>query len=93
MMKVSQETNRAVLRGLAGCALLIVTVATSYAQQTTGTPGAPDATTTIDGNYLPPPPPRFGGTINMDAKDSKTVLAVEGGAAQGCAQRLADHDR
>ena len=72
MMKVSQEINRAVLRGgLAGCALLIVTVATSYAQQTTGTPGAPDATTTIDGNYLPPPPPRFGGTINMDAKDSK----------------------
>src|SRR6478736_1582836 len=72
MMQVSQEINRAVLRrGLAGCALLIVTVATSYAQQTTGTPGAPDATTTIDGNYLPPPPPRFGGTINMDAKDSK----------------------
>ncbi|MGB9061435.1 MAG: arylsulfatase, partial [Pseudolabrys sp.] len=71
-MQVSQEINRAVLRGgLAGCALLIVTVATSYAQQTTGTPGAPDATTTIDGNYLPPPPPRFGGTINMDAKDSK----------------------
>ena len=74
MMKVSQEINRAVLRGgLAGCALLIVTVATSYAQQTTGTPGAPDATTTIDGNYLPPPPPRFGGTINMDAKDSNRI--------------------
>ena len=38
---------------------------------TTGTPGAPDATTTIDGNYLPPAPPRFGGEISLDAKESK----------------------
>ena len=64
MMQVSQEINRAVLRGgLAGCALLIVTVATSYAQQITGTPGSPSATTTIDGKHLPPPPPQFGGVI------------------------------
>jgi arylsulfatase A-like enzyme len=41
------------------------------AQETTGVPGAPDATTTIDGNYLPPSPPRFGGEIGLDAKDSK----------------------
>ncbi len=41
------------------------------AQQTTGTPGSPSATTTIDGKYLPPPPAPFGGTINLDAKDSK----------------------
>ncbi|MGY3616219.1 arylsulfatase A-like enzyme [Bradyrhizobium sp. USDA 10063] len=41
------------------------------AQQTTGTPGAPNATTTIDGNYLPNPPPVFGGEIGLDAKDSK----------------------
>jgi hypothetical protein len=72
MMKFSKEITRAVLRGgLASCALLVLTVATSYAQQTTGTLGAPDATTTIDGNYLPPPPSRFGGTINMGVKDSK----------------------
>ena len=38
---------------------------------TTGTPGAPDATTSIDGNYLPPAPPRFGGDIGLDVKDSK----------------------
>jgi arylsulfatase A-like enzyme len=69
MMKFSKEINRAVLPGgLAGCALLVLTVATSYAQQT---PGAPDATTTIDGKYLPPPPPKFGGTINLEANDSK----------------------
>ena len=38
---------------------------------TTGTPGAPDATTSIDGNYLPPAPPRFGGDIGLGVKDSK----------------------
>ena len=43
----------------------------AMAQQTTGTPGAPNATTTIDGNYLPPAAPRFGGDIGLDAKDSK----------------------
>jgi hypothetical protein len=30
------------------------------AQETTGTPGAPNATTTIDGNYLPSPPKIWG---------------------------------
>ncbi|WP_414645138.1 arylsulfatase [Bradyrhizobium sp.] len=44
----------------------------STAQQITGTPGSPGATTTIDGKYLPPSPPPFRGTINMDAKDSKS---------------------
>ena len=38
---------------------------------TTGTPGAPDATTSIDGNYLPPAPPRFGGDIGLGVKDSR----------------------
>ncbi len=49
--------------------VLALTVGSTFAQQTTGTPGSPSATTTIDGKYLP------------------------SGAAQGCAQRLADHDR
>jgi arylsulfatase A-like enzyme len=41
------------------------------AQQRTGVPGAPDATTTIDGRYIPPPPPKFGGEINPNAAQSK----------------------
>jgi arylsulfatase A-like enzyme len=44
---------------------------TVHAQQVTGVPGSPSATTTIDGKYLPPPPPKFGGVINMSATDSK----------------------
>jgi arylsulfatase len=54
-----------------------VTMATSFAPtgwaqiQTTGEPGSPNATTTIDGRYIPAPPTPFGGVINMSAKDSK----------------------
>ncbi|WP_431323026.1 arylsulfatase [Rhizobium sp. YTU87027] len=44
---------------------------TVSAQETTGTPGAPDATTTVDGRYLPNPPAAFGGEIGLSAKDSK----------------------
>jgi arylsulfatase len=43
----------------------------AVAQQITGTPGSPGATTTIDGKQLPPEPPKFGGVIKEDAKDSK----------------------
>src|ERR1700738_1955843 len=45
--------------------------AQTAAQQITGTPGSPSATTTIDGTQLPPEPPKFGGVINENAKDSK----------------------
>src|SRR6476620_9833531 len=41
------------------------------AQQTTGVPGSPSSTTTIDGRQIPPPPAAFGGTINLDALRSK----------------------
>ena len=41
------------------------------AQQTSGTPGSPSATTTIDGRYLPNPPPQFGGEIKLNAAQSK----------------------
>jgi arylsulfatase A-like enzyme len=39
--------------------------------QTTGTPGSPGATTTIDGKQLPAPDPKFGGVITNDALKSK----------------------
>jgi len=40
------------------------------AQQVTGQPGSPSATTTIPGNQLPPPAPAFGGVIKETAPDS-----------------------
>jgi arylsulfatase A-like enzyme len=50
--------------------ILPITVAPVLAQQVTGTPGSPSATTTIDGKQIPPPPPKFGGVIKESAKDS-----------------------
>jgi hypothetical protein len=44
---------------------------TMHAQQLTGTPGSPSATTTIDGKQLPAPEPKFGGVIKRTAPESK----------------------
>jgi hypothetical protein len=43
----------------------------AMAQQTTGTPGSPSATTTIDGRYLPAPAQPFQGQIELNALQSK----------------------
>jgi arylsulfatase A-like enzyme len=65
-------TDRKSWLGLSFAGLMMAGIPAAYAQlQTSGTPGSPSATTTIDGKYLPPPPAPFGGTINLDAKDSK----------------------
>ncbi len=71
-MLSSRKPSRAAPRGfLAALMLVPLTAGTALAQQITGTPGAPSATTAIDGKYLPPPPPKFGGEINLDAASSK----------------------
>jgi arylsulfatase A-like enzyme len=41
-------------------------------EETPATPGSPSATVTIDGKQLPPPPVKFGGVIQEDAKNSKS---------------------
>lgn len=50
---------------------LLIAASPVLAQQTTGVPGAPNATSTIDGRQLPNPPGKFGGVINRDARASK----------------------
>jgi len=54
-----------------GMAAGAATAGSAAAQQRTGVPGAPDATTTIDGRYVPAPPAKFGGEINPNAAQSK----------------------
>ena len=54
---------------LAGVGFLIFCVS-ALTQQTTGVPGTPGATTTIDGKQLPPPDPTFGGVIKEKASES-----------------------
>ena len=43
----------------------------TVAQEISGTPGSPSATTTISGKQLPPPDPKFGGEIKEKATESK----------------------
>jgi arylsulfatase len=52
--------------------LLVLCAAPTAAQQITGVPGSPSATTTIEGNQIPAPEPKFGGVIKENAADSKT---------------------
>src|SRR5215467_2433680 len=53
------------------CAAFTLTTGSSFAQQITGKPGSPDATTTISGKQLPPPDPTFGGVIKEKASESQ----------------------
>jgi arylsulfatase len=64
-------TSRVARTGLLGACLLFSPSATALAQHVTETPGAPGATMTIDGRYLPNPPPKFEGEINTNAAQSK----------------------
>jgi arylsulfatase A-like enzyme len=65
----SLSTKRViVLAALVACA--VVNTAPAAAQQVTGNPGSPGATTTIDGRYLPPPPQQFTGQIEPNAAQS-----------------------
>jgi arylsulfatase len=71
MVKQLQRTLASISIGfLVSCTLALVG-STATAQQITGTPGAPDATITIDGHVLPPPPQAFGGDIGLNADQSK----------------------
>src|SRR5215831_13295214 len=57
---------------LVGASVFFVLGAMSaIAQQITGEPGSPRATTTINGRQIPPPPAAFGGVIGEDAAQSK----------------------
>ena len=55
----------------AGVGLLALGCVSAIAQQVTGVPGSPEATTTISGKQLPPPDPAFGGVIKERASESK----------------------
>jgi arylsulfatase A-like enzyme len=64
-------TNVTRLLSSSGIVLCLSLTSGALAQQITGTPGTPGATTTIDGTQLPPEPPKFGGVIKETAQDSK----------------------
>jgi arylsulfatase A-like enzyme len=51
--------------------MILLAAAAAHGQQVAGVPCSTSATTTVDGKYIPSPPPAFAGTINMNATDSK----------------------
>jgi arylsulfatase A-like enzyme len=67
-MKSARQTF---LRGMLVVAVLATWSLVRAEIQTTGTPGSPGATTTIDGRYVPPPPQQFHGDIQPNAYQSK----------------------
>ena len=64
-------------------AAIVLTGVPSFAQHITGTPGSPDATTTIDGRYLPPPPQPFRGQIELNADRSQPAWPMRVVPPQG----------
>jgi hypothetical protein len=68
---MSDRSTRRLLTILSSTVFLLTGVGVSLAQQSTGTPGSPSATTTIDGRQLPPLPSTFGGVINETDQQSK----------------------
>src|SRR5512146_2044672 len=74
-MKLQKRTLSHWKVALLAATLLGVTAAPSFAQQITGEPGSPSATTTLDGKQLPPPDPKFGGVIKEKATESKSWWA------------------
>src|SRR5213596_474887 len=65
-----KSTRQILLGGMLAIAA-IAAAPFAWAQQINGTPGSPDATVTIDGKQIPPPPLPFGGVIKEAATDSK----------------------
>src|SRR4030095_15608037 len=59
-----------ILSATLAAAVMAVAPSAQAQVQTTGTPGSPGATTTIDGKQLPPPDPKFGGVIREKASES-----------------------
>ena len=77
---------------LAGASLLALSCVSALAQQVTGVPGSPEATTTITGKQLPPPDPAFGGVIKEKASEFEGLVAAACRATEGRPQRAAHHD-
>jgi arylsulfatase len=69
-MPILKPAARAITKPvLCVCGGLVI-VSQATAQQVTGTLGSPSATTTLPGNQLPSPDPKFGGVIKERASES-----------------------
>src|SRR5213076_1435584 len=67
-----KSARQILLGGMLAAAVMAVAPSARAQIQTTGTPGSPSATTTIQGNQIPAAPPKFGGVIKETLVGSKT---------------------
>jgi hypothetical protein len=70
------------LGGMLAAAVMAVAPSARAQIQTTGEPGSPSATITIDGKQLPPPDPKFVGVIKETAVDSKPYWYLRDSSAR-----------
>ena len=85
--------RRLLFSSIHGCALIVLATSIHAQQvQTTGAPGSPDATMTIDGRYLPAPPAPFQGEINLNALQSKPAWPARVVPPKGAPEHPADPD-
>jgi len=66
----SRSIVQVIAQTAAAMVLILVATAVADAQQINGVPGSPNATMTLEGKQLPPPPMPFGGVIKQSATDS-----------------------
>ena len=80
--------TRATRNRLCEAALLVAAVAApGMAQQVTGTPGSPDATTTVSGKQLPAAGPQVRRRHQRQRLAIEGLVAAASGAAQGRTER------
>ena len=66
-MRTQPIARRIAIAGATFVLVSLLASGTLRAQQISGVPGSPDATVTLEGKQLPPPPMEFGGVINQTA--------------------------
>jgi arylsulfatase A-like enzyme len=66
------KKSRSFLPSLTASVIALLAAMPVMAQEINGVPGSPSATTTIEGNQIPAPEPKFGGVIKELSTDSKT---------------------
>jgi hypothetical protein len=66
-----KPAKQILIGGMLAVAVMAIAPSARAQVQTTGIPGSPSATTTIDGKQLPPPDPQFGGVIKDTGSQRK----------------------
>ncbi len=66
-----QRPPKRIVGWVLACLVPLLVAVPALAQQITGVPGSPGATTTISGDQIPAPPAKFGGKIERNAAQSK----------------------